>query len=92
MEENWHLDDPLAKYCENIISSLNNTKVSCFLEASKWKEREIRQHVPSLLVPMILNTVIEYKEDMLVSAHWIQTENGYFTVSTTWESVRKKTQ
>ena len=52
--DNWLGDGALAKYCDN-ASSLNNVQVSTFLEFAKWKEANVRQHVPILLVPIIPN-------------------------------------
>ena len=83
--DNWLGDGPLAKYCTN-TSSLNNIKVSYFLESGHWKEKEIRLHAPPLLIPIILSTrkvgltlLIGYLLKMVTSP-----------ISSAWENIRKK--
>lgn len=58
--DNWLGDGSLPKYCDH-MSSLNNIQVSHFIEDGKWKEREVRQHAHSWLVPIIINTPNQHK-------------------------------
>ena len=48
--DNWLGDDALANLCIN-VSTLNNKPVSDFLNNGIWNERQVRQHVPPILVP-----------------------------------------
>ena len=87
--DNWLENDSLANHCDH-ISSLNNSRLADFLIDGKWNESVIRQHVPPLLIPNILETVFKYKEGKEDTAIWIPDETGKFTISSAWEVIRKK--
>lgn len=87
--DNWLGHGFLANYC-GYISSLNNSLLSKFLIDGKWNERLVRQHVPPLVVPNILQTTFKYHEGMTDKAIWIPEENGNFTIASAWEIIRKK--
>ena len=79
----------LANYCDH-VSSLNNTPLIDFIEDGKWNESAIRHHIPSLLVPMILNYKLQINEGIPDSAYWMLEDKGHFTITSAWEVIRKK--
>ena len=82
-------DGALATYCDR-VSSVNNMKIGDFLDDGKWNERAIRQNVPPLLIPSILNHSFQYKEGRLDAAIWMHEDNGQFTIASAWRIIRRK--
>ncbi|XP_069143473.1 uncharacterized protein [Solanum lycopersicum] len=87
--DNWLENDSLASHCDHIFS-LNNSRLADFWIDGKWNESLIRQHVPPLFIPNILQTVFKYNEGKEDTAIWLPDETGKFTVSSAWEVIRKK--
>ena len=77
----------LAKH-SSYISSLNNATVAQFLVDGKWNERKLRQQVPPLLIPHILNYTFQYQQGVPDIAIWRPNENGKFTCASAWEICR----
>ncbi|WMV45625.1 hypothetical protein MTR67_039010 [Solanum verrucosum] len=61
-----------------------------FIEEGQWKESLVRQHAPPLIVPIILNTHIQQHEETHDEAVWTPTDSAQFSISSTWETIRKK--
>nr|XP_019068134.1 uncharacterized protein LOC109119692 [Solanum lycopersicum] len=87
--DNWFGNGAIANHCDSIFS-LNNSLVSDFLNNGIWKERFVRQNVPPLVVPDILQTNFIYNIDIDDTAVWTPEENGKFTIASAWEVIRKK--
>ena len=87
--DNWLGNIALANQCIN-ISSLNNCPVFDFLNNGIWNERYVRQHVPPILVPEIMQTQFKYNINIEDTAIWTLEENGKFSIASAWEVIRKK--
>ena len=79
----------ISNICDN-ISSLNNSTVSEFLQNGTWNESIIRQNVPPILVPDILQTSFHYNPENTDNAIWTPEYNGKFSIASAWEVIRKK--
>lgn len=51
----------MAKYADT-ISSLNNDTIDNFLVNGTWNILKLRQQVPGLMIPVILNTKFQYHQ------------------------------
>jgi len=87
--DDWLGKRALATY-NTSISSLNNATIAHFLVNGKWNERKLRQLVPPLLIPSILNTNFQFVQGVKDIAVWRLTEAGEFTCKSAWEMCRKK--
>jgi len=87
--DDWLGVGALANYTTG-ISSLNNATIAHFLTNGKWNERKLRQQVPPLLIPYILNTNFQFLQGVSDSAVWKHTESGKFTCTSAWEICRNK--
>ena len=87
--DNWTGNGAIANYCDH-VSSLNNMVLAECLTNGKWNERFIRQHVPAILIPHILQTCINYKEGAEDTAIWLPEESGKFSIASAWDIIRRK--
>ncbi|KAH0700920.1 hypothetical protein KY284_015135 [Solanum tuberosum] len=87
--DDWLGKGALATY-NTSISSLNNATIAHFLVNGKWNERKLRQQVPPLLIPSILNTNFQFVQGVKDIAVWRLTKAGEFTCKSAWEMCRKK--
>ncbi|WMV30182.1 hypothetical protein MTR67_023567 [Solanum verrucosum] len=87
--DDWLGRGAIANYTSS-VSSLNNATVAHFLVDGKWNERKLRQLVPPLLIPSILNTKIQLVQGIKDTTVWKQTEATKFSCTSAWDMCRTK--
>ncbi|KAH0776552.1 hypothetical protein KY290_007963 [Solanum tuberosum] len=87
--DDWLGEGTLAKYSIS-VSSITTVTVDQFLVEGQWNEAMVRQHAPPLLVPIILNTRIDYQEGVVEKAIWKNNETDRFSCASAWELTRQK--
>lgn len=87
--DNWLGTGALGNHNSN-VSSLNNSRVSQFLVNGEWNDNMVRQQVPPLLIPQILQTRFDYQEGVPDDAIWEPTDSGMFTYASAWSTIKQK--
>ncbi|WMV13572.1 hypothetical protein MTR67_006957 [Solanum verrucosum] len=72
------------------ISSLNNATIAHFVVNGQWTESKLRQQVPPLLIPFILDSKFQFVQRITDTAVWKTTESGKFTCTSAWDICRSK--
>lgn len=79
----------LAKYNDS-VSSLNKDTIKYFLVNGNWNELKLTQQVPTLMIPMILDTKFQYQQGSNDKAIWKPTDSGKFSYASAWNVYRAK--
>lgn len=87
--DDWLRGGALANHTTSILS-LNNATIAHFVVNGQWNERKMRQQVPPLLIPSILDTKFQFVQGIPDSAVWKHTLSGKFTCISAWEICRSK--